>query len=56
MFIEQHIDMLNDKLEELSKNVRYGFWEKYDDDHTVIRFATDWATEKADVEKLLNYL
>ena len=53
---QQFVVVSNDKLEELSKNVRFGFWEKYDDDHTVIRFATDWATEKADVEKLLNYL
>ena len=53
---QQFVVVSNEKLEELSKNVRYGFWEKYDEDHTVIRFATDWATETADVERLLSYL
>ena len=27
-------------MKELSKNVEFGFWEKYDDNHTVVRFAT----------------
>ena len=31
----------------LEKQVEFGFWEKYDDTHTVIRFATSWATTKA---------
>ena len=53
---QQFVVVSNDKLEELSENVRYGFWEKYDENNTVIRFATDWATETADVEKLLSYL
>ena len=53
---QQFVVVSNDKLEELSKNVRYGFWEKYDENNTVIRFATDWATETADVERLLSYL
>ena len=50
---QQFIILENSKLEELSKHVRYGFWEKYDDSHTVIRFATSWATTKEDVEKLM---
>lgn len=46
----------NQKLEELQKHVRYGFWEKYDDTHTVVRFATSWATKEEDVEKLKDLL
>lgn len=46
----------NKKLEELQKHVRYGFWEKYDDTHTVVRFATSWATKEEDVEKLKELL
>ena len=53
---QQFVIVSNEKLKELDKNVRYGFWEKYDENHTVIRFATDWATEKADVERLLELL
>ena len=42
----------NSKLEVLGQKVRYGFWEKYDGEHTVIRFATGWATTEADLKGL----
>jgi threonine aldolase len=42
----------NADLETLGKKVAYGFWETYDDEHTVIRFATSWATAKESVEAL----
>ncbi len=53
---QQFVVVDDEKLKELDKNVRYGFWEKYDDTHTVIRFATDWATTREDVDKLMKYL
>ena len=43
-------------MEELGKKVKYGFWEKYDDYHTVVRFATSWATPEAEVDTLLELL
>lgn len=46
--------MENSRLEELKNHVVYSFWEKADDTHTVIRFATSWATSREDVEKLLS--
>ena len=46
----------DEKLEELKKHVRYSFWEKSDDTHTVIRLATSWATAMEDVEKLIEIL
>lgn len=48
--------MENSRLEELKNDVVYSFWEKADDTHTVIRFATSWATSRGDVEKLLSLL
>lgn len=48
--------MENSRLEELKNHVVYSFWEKADDTHTVIRFATSWATSGEDVEKLLSLL
>ena len=42
----------NSKMEELAKNVRFSFWEKADDTHTVVRFATSWATTDADLDTL----
>lgn len=53
---QQFVIVSNDKMHELEKEVSFGFWEKYDDDHTVIRFATSWATTKEDVDKLIDIL
>ena len=53
---QQFVILENNKLKELQKNVKFSFWEKYDDTHTVVRFATSWATtsEKiTELEKLL---
>jgi threonine aldolase len=46
----------NQTMEELSEKVEYGFWEKYDDDHTVIRFATDWGTTESETNALIDVL
>lgn len=44
--------MENSVMERLAKQVDFGFWEKYDDSHTIIRFAASWATRMEDVEAL----
>ena len=46
----------NDALKKLGEKVEYSFWEKYDDNHTVIRFATDWGTTEAEVNALIDIL
>ena len=53
---QQFIVIETAKLEELGKQVAYGFMEAYDAEHTVIRFATSWATRMEDVEKLIELL
>lgn len=42
----------HEKMAELKKQVMFSFWEKADENHTVVRFATSWATRAEDVEKL----
>lgn len=42
----------DDLMQRLSEKVNFGFWEKYDENHTVIRFATSWATAEEDVNQL----
>ncbi len=42
----------NSKLEKLSEKAVYAFGEKYDDDHSVIRFCTSWASTQENVDKL----
>jgi threonine aldolase len=53
---QQFFIMENSKLEELKDKVKYGFWEKYDETHTVVRFATAWYTKKEDLEELKKYI
>ena len=53
---QQFVVLENRKMEELKKDVQFSFWEKKDDTHTVVRFATSWATRMEDVHKLLTLL
>ncbi|MEA4824619.1 MAG: aminotransferase class I/II-fold pyridoxal phosphate-dependent enzyme [Clostridiaceae bacterium] len=40
-------------LKALSQQYEYGFWESYDDTHSVVRFCISWATPESTVEGLL---
>ncbi len=40
----------------LGELVTFSFWERLGDGRTVVRFATSWATDAADVEKLIELL
>lgn len=42
----------NKKLEELSQHIKMGFWERWDQESTVVRLATSWATKESDVDAL----
>ena len=53
---QQFILMPDETLEKIKDQVRYSFWEKPDESHTVIRFATSWATREEDVDALLALL
>nr|WP_295278784.1 beta-eliminating lyase-related protein [uncultured Blautia sp.] len=46
----------NQKMKELGEKVKFSFWEKYDEDHTVVRFATSWATKMEDIDQLIRIL
>ena len=50
---QQFVVLENKKKEELGKEVQFDFWEKYDEDHTVIRFATSWGTKMEDIDALI---
>lgn len=53
---QQFIVLENEEMERLKEKVSFGFWEKIDDKHTVVRFATSWATQKEDVDRLMEVL
>lgn len=53
---QQFVILENDYMKSISDKVSFSFWEKYDDNHTVVRFATSWSTTTEDVEKLKSVL
>ncbi len=53
---QKFIVLENSKMQELKKSVSFSYWQKYDENHTVVRFATSWATTDAQVEELLRLM
>lgn len=45
------------KLQELQqKDVRCSLWERQDENHMVVRFATSWGTGMEEIEELIGLL
>ena len=54
---QQFIILENDQLEKLAQaGLAYSFWEKYDENRTVIRLATSWSTSQEDLNELKKIL
>ncbi|MGN1141033.1 MAG: threonine aldolase family protein [Oliverpabstia sp.] len=53
---QQFIILDNQQMEKLKKEVTFSYWERVDEDHMVVRFATSWATAKEDIEKLFTLI
>ena len=53
---QQFVILENQKLEELRKDVGVEYWEPYDPNHTVVRFATSWSTTEEDLVRLSELL
>ncbi|NAM96223.1 threonine aldolase family protein [Staphylococcus hominis] len=53
---QQFVVINNSKLKQLQEKIKFSFWEKYDDENTVIRFATSWATKEENVDLLIDLL
>ena len=53
---QQFIILDNKKMEQLTQTVSFSFWEALDENHTVVRFATSWATQESDIDELLDLL
>jgi threonine aldolase len=49
---QQFVVLENEQMKALAQKVRFSFWEKLDDTHTVVRFATSWATTQQDMDAL----
>ena len=46
----------NAHLQALEGKAKFGFWEKFDDTHTVVRIATSWATRMEEIQQLIELL
>lgn len=53
---QQFVILENSKMDELKEKVRFCVWEPFDESHTVVRFATCWATTKEDLQALKDIL
>ena len=53
---QQFILLENSRLEKLKKEVAFSFWNKADENHTIVRFATSWSTTSDDLKKLREIL
>lgn len=49
---QQFVILSNDEMNRLAGSVRFSYWERFDDSHTVVRLATSWSTTPAEIEAL----
>ena len=49
---QQFVILENRQMEALCQKVSFSFWEKADENHTIVRFATGWSTTEADLQAL----
>ena len=53
---QQFLLLTDEQIERLKHEVSFSFWEKPDEDQTVIRLATSWATTKEQVDELIEVI
>ena len=49
---QQFVILENGQMERLARKLAFSFWEKRDETHTVVRFATSWSTTPEDLAAL----
>ena len=53
---QQFINLSLDEISKLKEKVSFDYWERIDESHQVVRFATSWATKEEDIRKLFEVL
>ena len=46
---QQFVVLEKSQMEKLQQKIAFSFWEKLDQDHTVVRFAASWSTTEEDL-------
>ena len=49
---QQFVELSNKQMEQILKHVLFETWAPIDEDHTLCRFVTNWATTERDLEAL----
>ena len=49
---QQFIILNDEQMKRIGEKCRFGFWERLSDGRTVVRFATSFATTRADIDAL----
>lgn len=50
------VSLENSRMKKLSEQLEFSFWEQSDENHTVIRLVTSWATKQEDTDQLIQIL
>ena len=50
------LQLVKMRLKQLEEEAAVSFWEKADDNHTIIRLATSWATKEEEIKALIEIL
>ncbi len=53
---QQFVILENDRMDALGCSIGFEVWEPYDETHTVVRFATSWATPQEAIDELARIL
>ena len=53
---QQFVILTDQQMEKIGQTIRFSFWERLDEDHSVVRFATSWATRPEDIDALMDTL
>ena len=53
---QQFIILSLDEISKLKEKVSFDYWDRIDESHQVVRFATSWATKEEDVCELFTLL
>lgn len=53
---QQFIILADDKVKKLSESVVFNWWERYDENHTVLRLVTSWCTTDEELAELRSVL
>ncbi len=49
---QQFIVLSLDEIDKLKEDVSFDYWDRVDENHQVVRFATSWATKEEDIQSL----